>query len=250
MKIDGKSIAKEKETELKLRVENFKRLTGRSPKLAIILAGDDPASKIYVAIKQKKARELGIDTEIRQDLNTNADGIIVQLPGPEKLILQIPLEKDVDGLTVGSPFLPATVKAVLTVIASVAKQSLEVWVVVGQGRLVGKPLADFLEKEGNIVIRCDINTKYLKAETLKGDILVVATGKEKLITADMVKPGAIVIDCGAPKPEVDTENVEKIAAAITPVPGGIGPLTVISLLENLVEAGYNQAITHTESTNP
>ncbi len=245
MIIDGKAIAAEVEKSVKRKVESLKR----KPKLAIILIGDDPASKVYVNLKVKKAKELGIETEIRTDLNTDADGIIVQLPGGENLIEKIPLEKDVDGLRENSPFLPATVKAILScwseAIASSkrsyrASPSRMTWVIVGQGRLVGKPLAKFLKSKSFKVIKCDINTKNLKEKTLQGDVLVVATRVPNLIKKDMVKPGAIVIDCGSPKPEVDFEKVKEVAGWITPVPGGVGPLTVVSLLENLVEAAKIQ----------
>lgn len=209
---------------------------GKKPKLAIVLVGDDPASKIYVNLKVKKARELGIDVEVRKDLNTDADGIIIQLPGGEDLIDKIPLKKDVDGLTKNSPFLPATVKAILGILGSLgALGKGKVFTIVGQGRLVGRPLADYLEKKGEKVIRCDINTKNLKSETLKGDVLVTVTGIPNLIKAEMVKPGAVVIDCGSPKPEAEPE-VYKIAGAYTPVPGGVGPMTVVSLLENVYRA--------------
>ncbi len=228
--IDGKKLAEEKFEQLKLKVQGLKV----KPKLAIVFDPGRPwasqASKVYVNLKIKKAKELGIETEVRTDLNTDADGIIVQLPGGENLIDKIPLEKDVDGLREGSRFLPATVKAILPLIAP------GVVVIVGQGKLVGKPLADYLEKQGRKVIRCDINTRNLKEKTLQGDVLVSATGVDGLIKADMVKKGAIVIDCGSPKPEVDFEKVKEVAGWITPVPGGVGPLTVISLLENLVEA--------------
>ena len=244
MIIDGRAIANRIATRLKREVEGL----SRKPKLAIVLIGDDPASKAYVNLKVQKAKELGIDVEVRQDLNTDADGIIVQLPGGEDLIDKIPPEKDVDGLVEGSPFLPATVKGILEILDP-ARMTGTI-VIVGQGRLVGKPLADYWEKQNAKVIRCDINTPDLKSETLKGDILVVATGVEKLITADMVKPGAVVIDCGSPKAEVDFDAVKDKAMAITPVPGGVGPLTVISLLENTVDAAYNNNITHTQRTNP
>ncbi|MEK7127114.1 MAG: bifunctional 5,10-methylenetetrahydrofolate dehydrogenase/5,10-methenyltetrahydrofolate cyclohydrolase, partial [Patescibacteria group bacterium] len=235
--IDGRKIADEITRNLSLKAQEFKSLTGRVPKLAIILVGDDEASKIYVNLKIKKAQEIGIETEVRTDLNTDADGIIVQLPGPEELVKKIPLEKDVDGLRENSPFLPATVRAVLRILDP-ARMTGTI-VIVGQGRLIGKPLADFLERDGKTVIRCDQTTKDLRIITKQADVLVVATGVENLITADMVKKGAIVIDCGAPKAEVDFPAVARIAGAITPVPGGIGPLTVVSLLENLVEATYN-----------
>ncbi|MCL4398128.1 bifunctional 5,10-methylenetetrahydrofolate dehydrogenase/5,10-methenyltetrahydrofolate cyclohydrolase [Patescibacteria group bacterium] len=242
MIIDGKAIAAQRAEILRNKIQ----VLSKAPKLAIVLVGDDPASKTYANLKLKKARELGIDAEIRKDLNTDADGIIVQLPGGENLIKDIPPEKDVDGLTGKSKFLPATVKGIVTLLNgyiaknfnSVAIQQCNnvTVVVVGQGRLVGKPLADYLEKRNYKVIRGDINTPDLKSETLKGDILVVATGVPNLIKADMVKPRAVVIDCGSPKAEVDFEKVKDVAGAITPVPGGVGPLTVISLLENVVEA--------------
>ena len=248
MIIDGKAIAAQRAEELRTKIQE----TNLKPKLAIVLVGNDPASVTYVNLKVKKARELGIETEVRQDLNTDADGIIVQLPGPEDLVEKVPPEKDVDGLVEGSPFLPATVKGILTIIDAIAslQHDDDTYVIVGQGRLIGKPLADYLETSGKKVIRCDHQTPDLKSETLKGDILVVATGEEKLIMADMVKPGAIVIDCGSPKAEVDFEKIKDVASAITPVPGGVGPLTVISLLENTVEAAYNDAITHTQRINP
>ncbi|MDO8515092.1 MAG: bifunctional 5,10-methylenetetrahydrofolate dehydrogenase/5,10-methenyltetrahydrofolate cyclohydrolase [bacterium] len=238
MIIDGKKIADEITQNLSLKVQEFKSLIGRAPKLAIVLVGDDPASKIYVNLKVKKAQEIGIETEIRQDLDTDADGIIVQLPGGEDFINQIPLEKDVDGLREGSPFLPATVKAILVILASEARPE-STYVIVGQGRLVGKPLVDYLEKNNFKVIRCDEFTKNLKQKTLQADVLVVATGVENLIKKDMVKKGVILIDCGAPKPEINSEAYE-MASAYTPVPGGVGPVTVVSLLENLVEATYNK----------
>lgn len=248
MIIDGKAIAAKRLASLKLKVQSLTR----PPKLAIVLIGDDPASKIYVSLKIKKAKEIGIETEVRQDLNTDADGIIVQIPGPQELIDRIPLEKDVDGLRENSPFLPATVKGILTILQDVIPAKAGIYIdsgsalrlsgmtfcVVGQGKLVGKPLSDYLEKNNCKVIRCDEFTKDLKTETLKGDVLVSATGVEHLIKADMVKNGAVVIDCGSPKAEVDPAAAE-VASVMTPVPGGVGPLTVVSLLENTVQAAYN-----------
>lgn len=243
MIIDGKAIADKIASSLKLKVEKFKSLNGRSPKLAIVLVGEDPSSEIYVNLKVKKAQELGIEVEVVEKVENveKYDGIIVQLPGGEELIDQIPLEKDVDGLREGSPFLPATVKAVLRILG-LARMTGTI-VVVGQGRLVGKPLADYLEKQNKKIIRCDENTKNLGEVTKMADVLVVATGVPDLIKKDMVKSGAILIDCGAPKAEISPECYE-LASAYTPVPGGIGPVTVVSLLENLVEAAYNSQTTH------
>lgn len=230
MIIDGKAQALEKENKLRQKLKTLKT----PPRLAVVLVGEDPASKLFASLKVKKARELGIVAELRADLNTDADGIIVQLPDGEKLVDNIPPEKDVDGLTGHSKYLSAAARGILAILAPFDTKG-KTFVLVGQGRLVGKPLASYLEKNEVKVIRCDEFTPDLKSETLQGDILVVATGKEKLVTTDMVKPGAIVIDCGALKPEVDFDKVKDKALAITPVPGGLGPLTVICLLENLVE---------------
>ena len=256
MIIDGKAIASRRLEILRNKIQETKI----NPKLAIVMVTGDPATEIYVRLKCKAAAKVGIVTEVVDTIDKvspDADGIIVQLPYPnqDEVIAKIPIDKDVDGLRESSPFLPATVKAILTVIENVipAKAGIYLnrfrvepgmtYVIVGQGKLVGKPLADYLEKQNYNVIRCDINTQNLKEKTLKGDVLVSATGVDGLITADMVKPampagrqGAIVIDCGSPKAEVDFEKVKNIASAITPVPGGVGPLTVISLLENLIEA--------------
>lgn len=288
MIIDGRAIAGRRLEILRNKIQETKI----KPKLAIVLVGNDPASRIYVNLKVKKAKELEIETEVLefpadttdsqlisriQDLNNDKTihGIIVQLPLPAHLqetssleggegrILEvISKEKDVDGLTGKGPFLPATVRGILTILDEIQDSGFKIqgkikdngneikdrkwepgkWLknktmtIVGQGRLVGKPLSDYLEKNNYEVIRCDEFTTDLKSETLKGDVLVVATGQKRLITADMVKSGAIVIDCGSPKAEVDFENVSKVAGWITPVPGGVGPMTVVSLLENLVWA--------------
>lgn len=241
MIIDGKAIAARKLEALRLRVEALRS----APKLLIVT--DDPGS-IFVQQKIKRGQEVGVDVRVAGEIDLDADGMIVQLPHPraDELIAKIPPEKDVDGMTGKSRFLPATVRGILTMLGEVKNEghkiNNETFVVVGQGRLVGKPLADFLESKVNKVfkvhkvIRCDINTANLRAQTLKGDILVVATGQAGLITADMVKSGATVIDCGSPKAEVDFENVSKVAGSITPVPGGVGPMTIISLLENVIDA--------------
>lgn len=268
MIINGKAIADKQAVRVK-RLAVSLRKRGIIPKLAVILVGNDEASKIYVRLKSKRAAEAGVETKILKFEETiggigvigeirelNADetvhGILVQLPLPSGLhpvrrgILDaIAPKKDVDGLTRKGKFLPATVRAVLVILKEAGfggfrglgefGGSGKTVVVVGQGDLVGKPLADYLEKQKVKVIRCDEFTKDLKSETLKGDVLVVATGVPNLIKADMVKPGAIVIDCGSPKPEVDPAAAE-IAGAITPVPGGVGPLTVVSLLENVLAA--------------
>jgi methylenetetrahydrofolate dehydrogenase (NADP+)/methenyltetrahydrofolate cyclohydrolase len=260
MIIDGKSIAEERLKRLKSQVGDL----GKTPKLAVILAGSDQVSEIYVRRKKEAGEKIGIEVEVLRfgggvktfkvlktlkKLNEDPGiaGVLVQLPLPaeldkEKILAAIAPEKDVDGLTKNSPFLPATVRAVLLCLEEASKllklpKSLRnrTIVVVGQGSLVGKPLADYWERSHCRVVRCDVKTKNLKEKTLQADVLVVATGVHGLIKANMVKPGAVVIDCGSPGPEVGP-GVYEIAGAYTPVPGGVGPVTVVSLLENVVEA--------------
>lgn len=267
MIIDGKAIAAKRLYALRGKILGL----SDKPKLVAVLVGNDVSSEMYVKMKAKRTVEVGMGSEVVslptntskselieriQSLNQDdsVTGILVQLPLPERISEQIPEilqtidpKKDVDGLTGKSKFLPATVKAVITIIQAVSGQGLAESLknknvtVVGQGRLVGKPLSDYLESQGVKVNRCDEFTSDLKTQTLNGDVLVVATGVENLITADMVKNGAIVIDCGAPKAEVDFEKVKDIASAITPVPGGVGPITVVSLLENTLQA-YGQTV--------
>lgn len=265
MIIDGKAIASRRLEILRNRIQNL----SLKPKLAVVLVGNDPASVLYVKIKTKKAAEVGIQTVayrlsnqskkeeiagVIKKLNgdKNIHGIIVQLPLPpglhpdtEEILAGIDPAKDVDGLTGKSGFLLATVKAVLVILEEVLKFGLggKVIMVVGQGRLAGRPLADYLEKHGARVNRCDEYTGKEQIRKLgrEANILVSATGVPNIIKADMVKPGAVVIDCGSPKAEVDFENVKNVAGAITPVPGGVGPLTVVSLLENVVEAVVNNS---------
>lgn len=276
MVIDGKTIAGKRLGELKIRLQNLKK----KPKLAVILVGNDSGSELYVKMKNKRAEEAGIETVIVRfprnidpvrlikfidsaNHDSSVTGILVQLPLPEKLagetqkiLDSITPTKDVDCLTTanlellnqGKPrYLPATVKAIITIIESLGfkTENLQnkIITIVGQGKLVGKPLADYLESQGVKVNRCDINTRDLSIVARQSDILIVATGVPKLIKADLVKPGAIVIDCGAPEGEVDTGSAS-MAGWITPVPGGVGPVTVVSLLENVAEAGYNNEIKH------
>lgn len=252
--------------ELQLEVRGL----SSKPKLAVIFVGSNPASETYVQIKAKRSAEVGIEFQVLRfpadadkstivhsinSLNTNAtvSGILVQLPLPNtidtrEVLAAIDPKKDVDGLTGKSQFLPATVKAVLTILETVigkkeSNLSNKIVTVVGQGRLVGRPLGDYLQSKGVRVNRCDEQTgkSDLIRLTHKADILISATGVPGLITKDMVKPGAVVIDCGAPRAEVDFDNVSKIAGWITPVPGGVGPLTVVSLLENTFEAAKSVA---------
>lgn len=261
MKIfDGRKLAQEREEELRKKLKKL----GFKPKLVSLVIGNDEASHLYLSLKEKAAQRVGIlfekkvfpadadEKEIYQSLKAcNLDkqihGIIIQMPVPKKfdlfwLVSKIDPEKDVDCLTpenlgllfLGKPiFLPAVVKAILLVLEGIKLKGKEV-VIVGAGDLVGKPLAIHLKNLGATVVLCDEYTKNLSQWTKKGEILVAATGVEGLIKKEMVKPGAIVIDVGSPQPEVD-EGVKEVASLVTPVPGGIGPLTIVCLLENLLE---------------
>lgn len=238
MVIDGKEIANRRLEELKKKVVELPR----PPKLTIVTYGDDPATAIYIRKKTAAAENVGIKIQVVAEISQvdpDTDGIIIQLPYPDedRAISEIPPEKDIDGLTGKSQFLPATVKAVLIALEeSSVNPKGKIVTVVGQGRLIGKPLSDVLEKMGATVYRCNTKTNDLAARTRLADIIVTATGIPNLITVEMVKCGAVVIDCGSPKPEVDFAAVSKVVFAITPVPGGIGPLTVFSLLDNCFHA--------------
>ncbi|MGB9911004.1 MAG: bifunctional 5,10-methylenetetrahydrofolate dehydrogenase/5,10-methenyltetrahydrofolate cyclohydrolase [Microgenomates group bacterium] len=264
---DGKKLAEEKEKILAQKVAELKKKTGITPKLTAFLIGENPASILYLKKKSEAGKRVGIEVEVvkikkitslinlieekNNDFKTH--GIMVQLPLPEefknwelKILESISPIKDVDCLTPvnlgllarGQPrFLPATVKAVLEIIKNSNFKVLgSNIVVVGASNIVGKPLALLLSNLGATVTLCRSKTKNLAKFTCQADFLISATGVPNLIKAEMVKREAIVIDVGAPKADVDFEKVKKIASFITPVPGGVGPLTVVSLLENLLIA--------------
>lgn len=263
---DGKEFAKDKETLLLNKVQRLHK-HGITPKIAAILVGNDPASEIYVRLKQKAAERVGITLQLIEveqtktqvilhlikELNKSKDvhGIMVQLPLPGKLkglntksliLNTIRAEKDVDGLRHKSPFVPAAVKAVLYSIKEaqrlgcLPKSLKDITVcVVGASGMVGMGVVGVLTEMGVKSVKTDVKTKDLKAKTQKAEILISATGVPGLIKGDMVKEGAVVIDVGAPKGDVDFESVSRVASFITPVPGGIGPVTVVSLLESVVE---------------
>lgn len=262
--INGKKLAAPREQKLLAKLEKLEE----KPRVVSILIGDDPASLLYTEIKQKKAKELGIDfkpsyfpasvnyvntLQLIKALNrtSGVDGVMVQLPlpkeflrmhQPHELLNAIDPGKDIDGLSVQSKFLPAAVKAVLSILEDekVVVKGKKV-VVVGISDLVGKPLARELEKMGSGVTSCNSKTEDLKKETLQGDILISATGVPGIIKGDMVKEGAVVIDVGISevdgkiKGDIDFDGVLPKVSKITPVPGGVGPMTVISLMENVVE---------------
>lgn len=272
--IDGKAAAKKIRAELEQQVKNLKNEKGTVPGLAVIIVGEDPASKVYVSKKHKACLELGIHSEVYEMptvtteeellqkievLNQKADihGILVQLPLPghinEKLVIEkIDAKKDVDGfhpinagkLSVGEEtMLPCTPHGIIKLLDL---EGIEIEgkhaVIIGRSNIVGKPAASLLLQRNATVTICHSRTKNLKEMTRQADILVAALGKPNFVTADMVKPGAVVIDVGVNRQEgklvgdVDFEQVKEIAGAITPVPGGVGPMTITMLLYNTVMA--------------
>ena len=283
--IDGKSIAQEIREKIKKEVEELKEKYDIVPGLVTILVGDDPASISYVKGKQKIAQALGFySVEERLPENVSEDeliklidkynkdlrihGILVQLPLPKsinerRVINAIDPRKDVDGfhpinigkMIIGEPcFLPCTPYGILVILEKIGCQveGAEA-VVVGRSNIVGKPIANLLMQKrktvGNATVTiCHTRTKDLAFHTKRADILIVAVGKPKFITADMVKEGAIVIDVGVNRigttPEgkailcgdVDFDAVKEKVSAITPVPGGVGPMTITMLMKNTLEA--------------
>ncbi|MEK6595217.1 MAG: bifunctional methylenetetrahydrofolate dehydrogenase/methenyltetrahydrofolate cyclohydrolase FolD [Pseudomonadota bacterium] len=272
--IDGKKIAALVRAEWKLRAEKLTRL-GTKPGLAVIIVGNDAASDIYVRNKVKACSEIGIYSEVHsftadaqqdevlnciQALNENPHihGILVQLPLPShfennRVITSIAVEKDVDGFhlynvgalaTGNTIFSPCTPYGVMVMLERnhipIEGQHA---VVVGRSNIVGKPMALMLLEQGATVTICTSKTRDLPQFTKNADILVVATGKPRMITAEMVKSGAVVIDVGINRlpdgklcGDVDYESVKNVAGYITPVPGGVGPMTITMLLCNTILA--------------
>ena len=273
--IDGKETAAKVRTELKAKIDEMVAVKKRRPCLAVILVGEDPSSKIYVRNKQRACAEVGIADElytlaadIKQESleyiidslaqRRDVDGILLQMPipahlDPKRALAHIPPEKDVDAFlpeNVGHvmrgdySFLPCTPAGVMELLHrySIDPAGKEC-VVVGRSNIVGKPMAMMLLHENGTVTICHRHTQDLAEHTRRADILVVAVGSAKLITADMVKDGAVVIDVGMDRDEngklcgdVDFAAVEQKASYITPVPGGVGPMTVAMLMKNTVTA--------------
>ena len=271
VKIDGKQISQQVKDECRERVakENLE-IT-----LAVIQVGDDPASTVYVGNKKKACEYIGIHSlayELPGDIseeellekvrglneNPEVNGILVQLPLPDhidedKVIEAIAPEKDVDGfhpqsvgaLSIGQPgFVSCTPAGIIQLLR---RSNVEIdgkeCVIVGRSNIVGKPMAMLMLRENATVTVCHSHTANLMEVTRRADILIVAIGKPKFITADYVKEGAVVIDVGIHRDEnnklcgdVDFEAVEPVASAITPVPGGVGPMTIAMLMNNCVEA--------------
>ena len=277
--IDGKALSASYRAEIAARVAAFRERTGITPGLAVILVGEDPASQIYVKNKGIGCEQAGIHSltirmpesttqqELEQQIEAlNADetihGILVQLPLPKQLDENAALacilpEKDVDGfhiLNAGKLFtgqngvVACTPKGAMEMIHSTGIDvSGKEAVVVGRSNIVGKPMAMLLLNENATVTICHSRTADLASHTRRADILVAAVGKAKFITADMVKPGAVVIDVGINRMDgkvmgdVDFDAVSEVASWITPVPGGVGRMTITMLLENTLEAAERAA---------
>ena len=273
MIIDGKKIAETLRQKLKKEIIQIKSSFKSVPGLSVILIGEDPASKIYVKNKEKFSKEIGINSEVIKypenieekevlskiiELNKNkkVSGILVQLPLPkhinkQKVIETILPEKDVDGfhpINVGNlssgydSKIPCTPLGCFILLKEVEKNlSGKHAVVIGRSNLNGKPMAQLLLKENCTVTITHSKTKDLKSQCNKADIIIAAVGKPKLVKGDWVKKNAIVIDVGINKTsdgivgDVDFNEVSKVASAITPVPGGVGPMTIACLLRNTVE---------------
>jgi methylenetetrahydrofolate dehydrogenase (NADP+)/methenyltetrahydrofolate cyclohydrolase len=272
--IDGKALAAEVRARVAAEVVEFESETGRTPALATVIVGDDPASKIYVANKQKACEEAGMRS-VHRDLaagtgeeellklvgalgaDDDVDGILVQLPlpaqiDPDRVVAAIDPGKDVDGLTPvnagllahGTPGLvPCTPAGVMELLRheGVDLEGAEA-VVVGRSKLVGVPVARLLLSANATVTVCHSRTHDLPAVCSRADVLVAAVGVPRLLGADAVKPGAVVIDVGMNRAEeglcgdVDHDAASEIASAITPVPGGVGPMTIAMLLVNTLAA--------------
>ena len=273
-RIDGKLISAQIKDELKEKVAALKE-KGIQITLAVIQVGNDPASTVYVGNKKKACAYIGIHSlayELPQEttqeelldlvhqLNERSDvnGILVQLPLPEQIdedtvIRAIDPKKDVDGfhpqsvglLSIGQKgFVSCTPAGIIQLLK---RSDIEIegkeCVVIGRSNIVGKPMAMLLIRENGTVTVCHSRTKDLKEVTKRADILIVAIGKRQYITADYVKEGAVVIDVGMHRGEdgklcgdVDFDSVEPVASAITPVPGGVGPMTIAMLMNNCVES--------------
>lgn len=276
--IDGKALAQKIRTNLKLDCENLKK-KGINPKLAVIMVGDNPASKVYVKNKSKACEDVGIDYEefllgddttqkelidLIEKLNNRDDvtGILLQSPIPSHLDINeafrtISYKKDVDGfhpvnvgkLTLGQDtFVSCTPYGVMKMFEeyNIDLEGKNL-VIIGRSNIVGKPLIQCCLNKNATVTVCHSRTKNLAEYTKNADIVIVAIGRSKFLTADMVKDGVVIIDVGINRDEnnklcgdVDFENVKEKASYITPVPGGVGPMTIAMLMNNVIKAANNK----------
>ena len=277
--IDGKEVSRLTRLEIAKEVSELKEKSGIVPGLAVILVGENPASCVYVRNKHKACLEVGINSyEIKypedvkeeeliakiQELNydQNVNGILVQLPLPkhiseEKVINSINPDKDVDAFhpfNVGKimlgeyEYLPCTPAGIMKLLEHYKIElSGKECVVLGRSNIVGKPMAHLLLQKNGTVTVCHSKTANLAEVTKRADVLVVAIGKAKFLTADMVKPGAVVIDVGINRlddgklcGDVDFDDVANVASYITPVPGGVGPMTMAMLMKNVLKSSKNK----------
>lgn len=266
MLLDGKKVSEEILSRLKIQLKK----SNLSPKLSIVLCGDDPASELYTKMKKDRGDFIGLNTEIKnfnaditegelikelKIINNTSNGVMMQLPLPKHLsskniLSYIDPNKDVDGLTATSlgkimmgdeEFSPATPKGIIRLLEeySIDLEGKEV-TIINRSTVVGKPLAMMFLNRGATVTVCHSKTKDLLKHTKNADIIVVGVGQPNFLTAEMIKEESIIIDVGTNKTEdglkgdVDFENVKEKASFITPVPGGVGPMTVAMLLENVV----------------
>jgi methylenetetrahydrofolate dehydrogenase (NADP+) / methenyltetrahydrofolate cyclohydrolase len=277
--IDGNALGKRLREQAAQRVQELKA-KGITPGLAVVLVGDDPASQVYVRNKVKACGDIGMHSVLERhsasmteaqllarvdalNQDPSIHGILVQLPLPKHMDAQRVIEaispaKDVDGFHIASAgalmvgqdgFWPCTPYGCMKMLESIGyplkgKHA----VVIGRSNIVGKPMAIMLLQENATVTICHSATADLKAQTLQADVVVVAVGKRNVLTADMVKPGAVVLDVGMNRNDegklcgdVDFEGVKQVAGYITPVPGGVGPMTITMLLINTLEAAERSA---------
>lgn len=269
--LDGKKVASSVKAELLSEMAQFEQKWKRKPALHVVLVGEDPASKIYVGHKEKMAAELGFQSQVWKLANditqenlekhlqkliqdSNVDGILVQLPLPkhlntDRVMRMIPFDKDVDGLTAtalgalasgNAPAVSCTPAGVMEILKfykiDVAGKNA---VVVGRSQIVGKPMALLLMNADATVTVCHSRTPDTRAYTSKADIVVVAAGKKHLFAAQDFKKGAIVIDVGMHRDEnnklhgdVNPQGLEAVVSAASPVPGGVGPMTIMMLMKN------------------
>lgn len=271
--IDGRKIASEIRSEVREKVAGLKE-SGISPKLCVVLVGDDPASVIYARSKERACRKSGIDYELftfpgdaqesevidklkELSADPSCHGIMVELPLPkhmdkQRVVMAVDPLKDVDGInpanrgmmfTQKSGLFPVTPQSCIEILKrdGISLEGKDVCLI-GRGDTVGKPLVFLLLNENATVTVCHTRTKDLASHTKKADVIVAAAGKAGLVTKDMVRPGAIAVDAGINQVDgktvgdVDFEGVSEVAAAITPVPGGVGSLTTALLQNNLIKA--------------
>ena len=262
MKFDGRGFAQEIELEL---TQKMSGLNGR-PKIVSVLVGDDPASVLYTRLKEQAAHRIGVDFEVERigsiehrnlvdkiskiGEREDVTGLMVQLPiadlqgqALQDVLEAIPLNKDVDGLRYPeSKVIPPVVEAVLKILEKISQSQitnsqilkLNKYVVIGAKGFVGSSVCLELEKQGKMVIKVDSDTTDATKSVLEGDVVISCTGKEGIVTGDMVRDGSIVIDVGAPRGDMTQEVYQKASSSVE-VPGGVGPVTIVCLMQNAVE---------------